>query len=188
MQQDVEDYINSCIACQSNKSRNSKPYGLMKSITAAPTRWHTISMDFIGPLKRSRSGFDAILVVVDTLSKYAHFIPTHSTATAPQTAELIFHQVVKHHGLPQQIISDRDTKFTSSFWRALWSLCGTKLRMSTSGHPETDGQTERTNRTLEEYIRSYVDNNMDDWGKLLTYAQILTTIIGAVALAIHNTS
>lgn len=172
MQQDVEDYINSCIACQSNKSRNSKPYGLMKSITAAPTRWHTISMDFIGPLKRSRSGFDAILVVVDTLSKYAHFIPTHSTATAPQTAELIFHQVVKHHGLPQQIISDRDTKFTSSFWRALWSLCGTKLRMSTSGHPETDGQTERTNRTLEEYIRSYVDNNMDDWDKLLTYAQI----------------
>ena len=172
MQEDIQDYVNSCILCQSNKSNTNKPQGLMQSIKCADKRWETISMDFIGPLTKCKNGYDAILVVVDTLTKYASFIPTHTTATAPQTAKLIFSEIVKHHGMPKNIISDRDAKFTSSFWTSLWTLCGTRLRLSTAYHPQSDGQTERTNRTLEEYLRSYVNNNINDWDQLLTYAQI----------------
>ena len=172
LQQDVEDYVNSCIQCQTSKSSTQKPQGLLQSIGAADKRWQTISMDFIGPLKASGNGFTCILVVVDTLSKYAHFIPTHITATAPQIAQLVFNNVVRYHGVPESIISDRDARFTSAFWEALWSMCGTKLRRSTAYRPQTDGQTERTNKTLEEYLRSYIGNNMDDWDTLLMYAEI----------------
>ena len=172
IQEDIQDYVNSCIQCQSNKSSTHKPQGLMQSIQCAEKRFETISMDFIGPITKCKNGYDAILVVVDTLSKYATFIPTHTTVTAPETAKLIFRDIVKHHGIPKNIISDRDARFTSSFWKSLWTLCGTRLSMSTSFHPQSDGQTERTNRTLEEYLRSYVNNNTNDWDELLTFAQI----------------
>src|SRR5260370_18121246 len=101
-----------------------------------------------------------------------HYAATTTTCTADQVARIFFDIVVRLHGIPKHIISDRDRRFTSKFWQELWKLCGTQLKMSTAYHPQTDGQTERANRTLEEILRHYVGNKQDDWDKHLTAAQI----------------
>src|SRR4051812_47757493 len=106
-------------------------------------------MDFITQLPRTRNGFDTIVVFVNTFSKMTHFVPTTITATAPDIAKLFFNHIFRLHGLPRSIISDCDTKFTSKFWQNLFKLTGTKLAMSTAFYLQTDGQTERTNQTLE---------------------------------------
>jgi len=147
MRKDIERYIKTCHLCQVNK-----PY---RQITSAPiqlmpipdTPWEAISLDFITNLPKSK-GYDSILVIVCYLSKMAHFIPTHTTADAVQVAELFIEHVFKLHGLPKIIISDRDPKFTSKFWKSLFKTLETQLRFSTAFHPETDGQTERLNQTL----------------------------------------
>ena len=102
-------------------------------------------MDFITQLPTTQQGHDAIFVVVDRLTKRAHFIPTHTSVTAPEVATLFLNTIFKDHGIPRTIISDRDARFTSHFWKALFQELGTKLAMSTAFHPQTDGQTERTN-------------------------------------------
>ena len=112
-----------------------------------------MSMDFITQLPMTKNGNDAIFVVVDRLTKMAHFIPTKTTATAEDTARLFLDNVFRLHGLPEEIISDRDSKFNGNFWQALFESLGTRLGMSTAFHPQTDGQTERMNRTLEDMLR-----------------------------------
>jgi hypothetical protein len=128
-------------------------------------------MDFITQLPRTKSGFDAIVVFVDTFSKMVHLIPSRTTATAPDTAQIFFDHVFKLHGLPSSIISDRDTKFTSRFWQSLFRTMGTRLAMSTAYHPQTDGQTERANRTLEDMLRAFVNYRQDNWDSLLPAAE-----------------
>ncbi len=128
-------------------------------------------MDFIVHLPTTTRLHDAIFVVVCRLSKMAHFIPTHTNATAADTAYLFMHNIFRLHGMPLSIISDRDSKFTSSFWQTLHSALGTKLQMSTSFHPQTDGQTERMNRTLEDILRAYVTDKQQDWDEHLSLAE-----------------
>lgn len=130
-------------------------------------------MDFIVQLPLTKQGHDAIFVVVDKLTKRSYFIPTHTTATAPDTAKLYFKNIVKNgHGIPEIIVSDRDSKFTSLFWQSLWELLDTKLAMSTAFHQQTNGQTEIMNRTLEQMLRAYTSAKQDDWDDLLPYAEI----------------
>jgi hypothetical protein len=119
-------------------------------------------MDFMVSLSSSR-GCDVIMVVVDQFNKMAHFIPTKESATAQETGRLFFTHVFKHHGLPKDIMSDRDPKFTSKFWRALWKCMGSKLKMSTSFQPQTDGQTERVNLVIQQFLRNYVAADQQDW-------------------------
>ena len=154
---DVADYCKSCVSCQRNKPSNRKPLGLLRPLELPHRNWDTVSVDFITQLPKTEDGYDAIMVVVDSASKRAHFVPTTTTASAGQTAHLFFDTVFRHHGLPKKIVSDRDSKFTAKFWQTLWNLVGTRLAMSTAFSPQTDGQTERCNRTLQEYIRAYVD-------------------------------
>ncbi|MCW3101545.1 MAG: uncharacterized protein JWL77_7163 [Chthonomonadaceae bacterium] len=172
MTEDVKEYIRSCPTCIGIKSRNQSPAGLLHSIPHPPRRWQQVSMDFIGPLPTTLTGYDCIFVVVDKSSKMIHCIPITTTATAPQLADLFFREIVRFHGIPTSIISDRDSRFTSSFWTELWKRLGTKLAMSTSYHPETDGQTERANRTIEDILRAYVNVNQDDWDQHLTTVEI----------------
>ena len=114
-------------------------------------------------LPTTRQGYDATLVIVDHLTKQAHFIPTHISVTAPEVTKLFFVNIFRLHGLPRVIISNQDPKFTSHFWKALFQQIGTKLAISTVFHSQTDEQTERMNRTLEEMLRIYSTYNQDRW-------------------------
>ncbi|CAI7889354.1 unnamed protein product [Closterium sp. NIES-54] len=163
----VAEYVASCPTCQVNKARTTAPAGLLQPLEIPTAPWTCVSLDFITDIPRTPTGFDSILVVIDKLSKMAHFIPTTGTVTAAETAKLFFTQVVRLHGLPSAIISDRDTQFLSNFWTALFQLLGTQIRLSTAYHPETDGQTECMNRTLEDALRSCVNAMQTDWDQHL---------------------
>jgi hypothetical protein len=163
----VRDYIRTCDSCQRNKPSNLQPPGLLQSLPIPDHNWDSVSMDFVVALPKTPDGNDAIMVVVDRLSKMAHFVPATTDMTAEGCARLFFDEVFRLHGLPTSVVSDRDPKFTSVFWRTLFGFTGTKLAMSTAYHPQTDGQTERLNRTLEEMLRSYVAYDMRDWDVLL---------------------
>jgi hypothetical protein len=128
-------------------------------------------MDFITQLPCTKSGFDAIVIFVDTFSKMVHLIPSQTTATAPETVKIFFDTVFKLHGLPSSIISDCDAKFTSRFWQSLFRTMGTWLAMSTAYHPQTDGQTERANCTLEDILHAFVNYCQDNWDSLLSAAE-----------------
>src|SRR5690606_7615758 len=164
---DIKAYIASCEHCQRNKPALQRPAGLFMPLDIPSQRWDTISMDFIVRLPKTSRAYDAITVFVDKLSKQVHFCPSETTDTASDVARIFFDHVFRHRGMPRNIISDRDSRFTGNFWTALMRLMGTKLNMSTAFHPQSDGQTERTNRTLEEMLRSYVAYNQKDWDLFL---------------------
>lgn len=164
----LKKYIASCDTCQRVKSSQQLPAGPLQPLEIPHDRWEQVSMDFIFQLPKTQSGFDAITVFVDRFSKMVHLVPSTTDATAPQVAQIFFDQVFKYHGMPKAIISDRDPKFTSEFWKSLFKILGVKLAMSTAFHPQTDGQTERANRTLEQILRSYVSHHQDDWDQHLT--------------------
>jgi Chromo (CHRromatin Organisation MOdifier) domain/Integrase core domain len=150
---------------------NQQPAGLLQPLSTPTRNWEQVTMDFIVQLPVTRKGFDSIVVFVDRLTKRAIFCPTNTTITAPEVAKIFFNNVFHHHGLPKVIVSDRDAKFTSHFWKTLFKQLGTKLSMSTAFHPQTDGQTERMNRTLEEMLRAYSTYNQDQWDEYLPAAE-----------------
>jgi hypothetical protein len=126
-------------------------------------------MDFAGPFVCSGEGkWDMIMLVIDKLTKRCHLVPSKSTDTAANIAREFFDSTVRLHGLPSVIVSDRDTKFTSHFWRTLFERYGTKLALSTYYHPQTDGQSERMVRTVKEMLRSVVNHKQDNWVEQLT--------------------
>ncbi|GAA6050719.1 hypothetical protein JCM3770_006594 [Rhodotorula araucariae] len=166
MDRDVQRYCDSCEPCARGKTSSMKPLGLLHPLPTPRRPWEQVGMDFVVALpKLLHGGFvvDCVLTVTDYLSKFVVLIPLSSTATAPQVAELFFSQVVRRFGLPANIVSDRDPKFRSSFWRALASRAGIGLKMSTSAHPQTDGQAESTNRSVGQILRILCEDSPDDW-------------------------
>jgi hypothetical protein len=147
MQRDVERYISRCTICTKAKSRLN-PHGLYMPLPVPRAPWKDISMDFVLGLTRTKRGRNSVFMVVDRSSKIAYFIPYHKTDNASHVADLFFNKVVHLHGVPNTIVSNRDAKFLSHFWRTLWCKLGTKLLFSTTCHPQTDGQMEVVNHTL----------------------------------------
>ena len=165
---DVKDYVRSCNKCQLNKS-GPKTYGLHQALPIPPYRWHTVTIDFAGPFVPSGEGaWDMCMVVVDKLTKRAHFIPSLQTDKATHVARRFFDGVVRLHGMPSVIVSDSDAKFTSLFWSTLFERFGTRLAMSSANHPQSDGQTERMVRTLKEMLRSTIDHHQANWSEKLS--------------------
>ena len=167
---DVEEYVRTCLTCQQDKVEQRKPVGLLEPLPVPERPWESISLDFISSLPPV-GGLGSILVVVDRFSKYATFIAAPLHCSAEEAARLMMKGVVKYWGVPHNIISDRDARFLGRFWTELFKLLGSKLYFSTSLHPQTDGQTERINSLLEQYLRHYVSANQRDWVKLLDIAQ-----------------
>jgi hypothetical protein len=166
----IGQYTRTCELCLRTKAHRQQPIGELHPIPIAEQRWDQISVDFIVELPQAH-GYDAVMNVVDTVSKRAHFIPTHTTITAEGAARLFLNNVWKLHGLPKRVISDRGPQFVASFTKELYRLLGIKLATSTAYHPQTDGQTERVNQELEQYLRLFTNERQDDWDELLPLAE-----------------
>ena len=172
MRQDVKEHVRHCSMCQKNKNNsNQKSAGLLQPLDIPGRRWDSISVDLIVELPPTKRGNTKIVVFVDRLSKMVHFAAVPTSFTAVDMAKLYVHVVVRPHGISREIVNDRDTLFTSEFWSELTALLGTRRAMSTAYHPSTDGQTERTNMTLDEMLRHFVNPVHDDWDEHLDAAE-----------------
>ena len=157
----AQNFVKTCERCQKSKSRNTKIPGLQQPLPVPMVCWEEVSIDFMTKLPRSRKGNDMLMVVVDRLSKQAHFVPVKETYGATEIAGVYHDHIFRHQGIPKAIISDRDPRFTAELWQELWEKLGTRLRMSTADHPQTDGQTEVVNRTINHMLRTTLTS--DDW-------------------------
>ena len=166
----VENHVSTCPQCQLVKATTQKRSGLMSPLPVPKRPWEMFNMDLIVPLPDS-NGYDAIVVFVCLYSKMVHVVPTRTTVTAAQLAIIYLHEVYRLHGVSKVCVSDRDSKFTSAFWQAFHALLGTKLNISSAYHPQTDGQTERMNITLEHIIRAYFYERHDLWAEYLDAAE-----------------
>jgi len=173
MKKSIAEFVAQCPNCQQVKIEHQKPSGLIQNIEIPTWKWEVINMDFIIGLPRSYHKFDSIWVIVDRLTKSAHFLPVKTTYTAEDYAKLYIKEIVRLHGVPVSIISDRGAQFTANFWRSFQKGLGTQVNLSTAFHPQTDGQAERTIQTLEDMLRACVldfKGNWDDHLALIEFA------------------
>ena len=176
MRKMVEEVIGNCDTCIRNKSSRHAPYGLMKSPDTPARAWKSIALDFITELPLSTDPttgieYDAILVITDRLTKYAYFLPWKTTATAEDVAYELIRTIIANHEVPDEIILNRNKFFISKVWTTLLALLGVIRKLSTSFHPQTDGQTERINQIVGQYLRCHVNYRQNDWVPLLPIAQ-----------------
>ena len=163
MKNDVAEYIARCMECQKVKVEHRHPAGLLQPLPIPEWKWDVVTIYFITKLPKTPKQHDAIMVVVDKFTKAAHFIPIKTTHKAANIADIYMKEVARLHGVPKAIVSDRDPKFASNFWKGLFKGFGTNLNMSTAYHPKTDGQTERVNQVIEDMLRMYVMDQPSKW-------------------------
>jgi cytochrome c1 len=171
MREDVARYVTNCVSCARNKARRHAPYVRLQTIPVPEKPWYSVSMDLIIKLPVTARGHDSICVFVDRLTKMVHFVPCKEKLSAKGFAELYVDNVFRYDGLSKEFISDRDSRFTSEFWKGVTELLGTRLCVSSSFHLKTNGQTERVNQTLEAYLRHFVSATSNDWDLLLSRAE-----------------
>ncbi|GKB50631.1 putative reverse transcriptase domain-containing protein [Tanacetum coccineum] len=177
IKRDIAEYVSKCLTCSKNKAEHQKPSGLLQQPEILEWKWEKITMDLVTKLPRSSRGYDAILVIVDRLTKSAHLLPIRKDYKTEKLAGIYINEIVARHGVPVSIISDRDGLFTSHLWQALQKVLGIKIHISTAYHPETDGQSERTIQTLEDMLRACV---MDFGGSWDTHLPLVSPWKGVV--------
>lgn len=170
MKRMITEFVAACVICQQHKYMAASPQGLLQPLSIPQEVWKEVSMDFIVKLPKSQ-GYDAILVVVDRLSKYGHFVALKHLYLARTVAEVFTREVIRLHGIPMSIISDRDPLFLTLFWKEIFSMQGTQLRMGTTYYSETDGQTELLNRVVEGYLRCFCFEQPSSWRMMLCWAK-----------------
>ncbi|GJX24634.1 putative reverse transcriptase domain-containing protein [Tanacetum coccineum] len=158
---------NKCLTCAKVKAEHQRPSGLLVQPDIPEWKWEKITMDFITKLPKTTAGYDSICVIVDRLTKFAHFLPMRETDSTEKLMRLYMKEIVARHGIPVSIISDRDSHFTSRVWQSLHKALGTQLDLSTAYHPQTDGQSERTIQTLEDMLRACVIDFGNGWDRHL---------------------
>ncbi|GJW80420.1 reverse transcriptase domain-containing protein [Tanacetum coccineum] len=163
MKRDIAEYVSRCLTCSKIKAEHQKPSGFLQQPEIPEWKWEKLTMDFITKLPKSSSGYDTIWVIVDRLTKSAHFLPIREDYKTEKLAKIYVNEIVARHGVPVSIISDRDGRFTSHLWQAFQEALGTRLDMSTAYHPQTDGQSERTIQTLEDMLRACVMDFGGSW-------------------------
>ncbi|XP_071921821.1 uncharacterized protein [Coffea arabica] len=156
LKNDVAEFVQKCLICQQVKAEHQKPSGLLQPLEILEWKWEHITMDFVTGLPRNKKGCDAVWVIVDRLTKSAHFLPVSMSFSLEKLAKLYTEEIMRLHGIPISIVSDRDPRFVSRFWQKFQETLGTKLKFSTAYHPQTDGQSERTIQTLEDMLRSCI--------------------------------
>ncbi|GJT06672.1 putative reverse transcriptase domain-containing protein [Tanacetum coccineum] len=181
MKAEIATYVSKCLTCAKVKAECQKPSGLLVQPVIPVWKWENITMDFVTKLPKTSTGQDTIWVIVDRLTKSAHFLPMKETDSMEKLTRQYLKEVVSRHGVPVLIISDRDSKFTSHFWKSLNEALGTQLDMSTAYHPQTDGQSERTIQTLENILRACVIDFGKGWDRHLP----LITFYYQCGLLIH---
>jgi hypothetical protein len=166
----IGQYMPTCNLCLRMKAQHCLPTGELQLLPIPEGCWETISIDFIIELLES-GGYDAIMIVVDSAGKWSHFIETVTTITAARVANLYLHNVWKLHGLPQKVISNCSPQFVALFMKELCCLLGIEAALSTTYHPQTDGQTEQVNQELEQFLQIFIREWQDDWYSLLPLAK-----------------
>jgi len=156
MKKDIANFVSSCLTCQQVKAEHQRPAGLLQEIQIPEWKWERVTMDFVVGLPRTLRGYDSVWVIVDRLTKSAHFLPVKTTYGGVKYAQIFMNEIVRLHGVPISIISDRGSQFTSRFWRSFQEDLGTRADLSTAFHPQTDGQSERTIQILEDMLRACI--------------------------------
>lgn len=167
---EVKNFIQQCEICQRQKVEQLSPVGLLQALPVPERPWEDVSMDFIDGLPSSK-GYTVILVVVDRLTKYAHFTPMKHPYTSISVAQQFLNTVVKLHGFPKSIVSDQDAMFTSKFWQELFKLQGSQFKVYSAYHPQTDGQTEVVNWMIETYLRCFCSEQPNTWSQCLAWGE-----------------
>jgi hypothetical protein len=171
MKRDVAEYVALCDTCQRVKAEHQRPVGLLQLLKIPEWKWEEINMDFIVELPRTQSGYYSIWVIVDHLTKVAHFIPFKTTYTGAKFVELYMARIVCLHGVLKRIVSDRGLQFTSKLWEKLHESLDTRLNFSSAYHSQTDGQTEWTNQILEDMLRACALKYGKSWDQSLPYKE-----------------
>ncbi|GKV49055.1 hypothetical protein SLEP1_g55827 [Rubroshorea leprosula] len=171
MKKDVAKYVSKCLTCQVVKAEHQKPGGQLQPLPILEWKWEAISMDFIVGLPKMKRQFDAIWVIVGRLTKSAHFLAIKQKDPLDKLAKLYVQEIVRLHGVPMSIVSDRDPRFTARFWRSFQKAMGTQLKLSTAYHPQTDGQFERTIQVLEDMLRTCALDLPESWDDHLPLAE-----------------
>ena len=165
---DVDDFVRGCHTCQANKAPNHLPAGLLRPLPIPNQVWDSVGVDFIGPFPASKGGRDFLMVLIDRFSKMVKLRACNTTISSAEAGKLVLDMMMEIGKLPTSIVSDRDVRFTAGAWGQLWRGLNTELKMSTAYHPQTDGQTERMNRTLLTMLRSYAEKR-EDWEEWLPF-------------------
>ncbi|KAL4319079.1 hypothetical protein GQ457_18G007980 [Hibiscus cannabinus] len=165
LKKDVVEFARRCMVCQRVKAEHQFPSGLLQPLRIPEWKWERITMDFVTGLPMTPSKKNSVWVIVDRFTKCAHFLPVHTTYTYDKLAELYIREIVRLHGVPKSIVSDKDPKFTTRFWESLHTALGSRLNFSTSYHPQTDGQSERVIQVLEDMLRCCIIDFQGTWEK-----------------------